>query len=57
MLVYFQKETFQQPGQTVIHQHGSTSDLKRIQLDMEHVTEGYLSQEKKKDQNQRGSNR
>ena len=56
MLVHFQEKAFQQAGQPVIHQHGPAGDLKRVQLDMEHVTERDLAQEKKKDQDQRGGN-
>ena len=36
--IYFHKETFQQTRQTIIYQHGSASNLKRIQFHPEYVT-------------------
>ena len=47
MFIHFHKKSFQQTGQTVIHQHSPTSNLKRVKLDPKNITKSHLSQIKK----------
>jgi len=57
MFIHFHKKSFQQTGQTVIHQHSPTSNLKRVKLDPKNITKSHLSQIKKKNQNKHCRNR